>query len=74
MAYEYPRKERMQAVRALSTAVFIMLAFGAFGVLLFLTSFEMWRLVASLIVGALVALPFALKFHRLTKDRLDASR
>lgn len=71
MAYQYPRKTRMQAVRALATAVFIEMGFAALGLLLFLTSLEAWRLVASLLVGGLVALPFLLKFWRLTKDRLD---
>jgi hypothetical protein len=71
MAYEYPRKERMQAVRALSTAVFIELGFVAFGLLLFLTSFQLWRLIACVVVGALFALPFVLKFWRLTKHRLS---
>ena len=71
MAYEYPRKGRMTAVRALSTAVFIELSFAALGVFLFLTSFEVWRVVACLIVGAAVASPFFLKFMRLTKDRMS---
>jgi len=74
MAYEYPRKTRMTAVRALSAAVFIELGFAALGVLLFLTSFQIWRVVACLIVGALAASPFLMKFWRLTKDRLDGVR
>ena len=71
MAYEYPRKGRMTAVRALNAAVFIELGFAALGVLLVLTSFQMWRLVACLLVGVMVASPFLMKFWRLTKDRLD---
>jgi hypothetical protein len=62
------------ALRALASAIaFMALGFAAGAGLQFVTLNPGW-IVLGLIIGTAVALPFILRFYRLTKDLLDAAR
>lgn len=64
------RNTRMEAVRALATAIIAEAICIGVGVFLFFMSFDVSWIVGGAIVGGLIAIPFVLKFHRLTKDRV----
>jgi hypothetical protein len=62
------------AVRALACAIAVVIIGAATGEgLHFLTLNPGW-IVVGLIIGIATALPFILRFYRLTKDLLDAAR
>jgi hypothetical protein len=74
MSQDQPHVSTFGAVRALASAIaFMALGFAAGTGLHFVTLNPGW-IVLGLIIGAAVALPFILRFYRLTKDLLDAAR
>ncbi len=74
MSQERPRASTFGAVRALASAIaFMALGFAAGAGLHFVTLNPGW-IVVGMIIGVAIALPFILRFYRLTKDLLDAAR
>ena len=74
MSQEQPHVSTFGALRALGSAIALMaLGLAAGAGLHFVTLNPGW-IVLGLIIGTAVALPFILRFYRLTKDLLDAPR
>jgi hypothetical protein len=65
---------RLAAMRALVSAIAVEAGAGAFGFFLYRATLNPGWIVLAMIVGLAIALPYSLRFYRLTRDLIDASR